>query len=378
MTFLRGRAWWSVLALGGASLSLGVQPGSLRQLHAEVSARTGHSSPGATNARKSAHRHLAHRTTERRPSSAAHPGAPHPTISPSAHARTLHHARTMPSPATGPSGAQAPYTNPPMARAATTPEPVGPSAPSAEVGPLSTHWIIAASALQDLISAGGGVIARSTFDNPTTVILGTSPAIDTWNFNRGASVKSLPQMEAATTATPRAETVLYDPEAWPFTPTSEQLDPVGASRTAQEIATSAHTSLIAAPALDLMKVLYPGMAATTAYISKDMPGQLARNLSALDIQAQSLEASPASYARFVRAAVAEARAINPSVRIYAGLSTNPDGKTVTSQELYQDIQATSADVYGYWLNVPSGGTYCPSCGTPKPEIAIDLLSELRN
>ncbi|MDA8102915.1 MAG: hypothetical protein M0Z34_08135 [Nitrospiraceae bacterium] len=378
MTFLRGRAWWSVLALGGASLSLAAHPGSLRQLPVKVSLRTVHGSPGVTNARLSAHRHSAHITTERRPSSEAHRGAPHATVPASAHARTLDHAPTTSSPVTGASGAQVPYTNPPMARVAKTPEPVGSSAPSTEVGPLSTHWIIAASALQDLISAGGGVIAGSTFDNPTTVILGTSPAIDTWDFNRGASAKSLPQMEAVTTATPRAETALYDPEAWPFTPTSEQLDPVGASRTAEGIATSAHMSLIAAPALDLMKVLYPGMAATTAYISKDIPGQLARYVSALEIQAQSLEASPSAYAHFVQTAVSEARAINPSVRIYAGLSTNPDGKTVTAQELYQDVQATSAEVYGYWLNVPSGGSYCPSCGTPQPGIAIDLLSELGN
>ncbi len=381
MIFFRGRAWWSVLALGGASLSLGLQPGAIRQVHLEVSVRTGHGVSKVAHARRSAPRHAPHRRPRGKSVPEAGKSSLHlaPTTASSqamAGVGTLVTPTTMP-PATTLLPGPAPTTKTPDATAATASAPPPASLQPAGAATLATHWIIAASALQDLIDSGGAGIARSTFDNPTTVILGSSSGISTWSFNRGISAKSLSEVEAAAAATPRADTVLYDPEDWSFTPTTEQLNPFAASQSAQTFAAGAHMSLISAPALDLMKVLYPGISPKTAYISEDVPGQLARVVSTIEIQAQSLEASPATYAAFVRAAVAEARAVNPAVRVYAGLSTNPDGQTVTSQELYKDVQATLGDVYGYWLNVPSGGAYCPSCGTPQPQVAIDLLTELR-
>jgi hypothetical protein len=48
--------------------------------------------------------------------------------------------------------------------------------------------------------------------------------------------------------------VLYDCEAWPFTPTAEQHDPVGATSKAKAVAHSHGLALIVAPALNLATV----------------------------------------------------------------------------------------------------------------------------
>ena len=53
----------------------------------------------------------------------------------------------------------------------------------------------------------------------------------------------------------------------------------------------------------------------------------------VELQAQSLERGTSTYATFVRDAAAQARAANPRVAILAGLSTNPPGAEVTSQQL---------------------------------------------
>ena len=82
--------------------------------------------------------------------------------------------------------------------------------------------------------------------------------------------------------------------------------------------------------------------------------------------------------RILEAAAAEARAVNPAVRFYAGLATNLDGRAATSKALYQDVQDTSGDVYGNWPKCPCRGARCPSCGTPQPLVAIDLRSKMQN
>ncbi len=243
-------------------------------------------------------------------------------------------------------------------------------------GAFKTHWIIVASALNELASAGGTAAAKAISGDPTTVILGNPASLGIYAAMSGASAKSLSAIRTALSSTPKVSTVLYDVEDWSYTPLAEQLEPIAATQTAQSITSAADTPLIAAPALDLMKVLYPGIPPRVAYISKNVAGRIAQYASAIDIQAQSIETNPSEYANFVLAAAAEARAANPHVRVYAGISTNPDGQTVTATELYQDVNSTAGSVYGYWLNIPSGGTYCPSCGTPQPHIAVQLLATL--
>lgn len=93
----------------------------------------------------------------------------------------------------------------------------------------------------------------------------------------------------------------------------------------------------------------------------------------LELQAQSLERSTSTYAAFVRDAAAQARAANPRVAILAGLSTNPPGAEVTSQQLRAAIHATRVVADGYWLNIPGRGPGCPTCNSPRPEVGQAAL-----
>jgi hypothetical protein len=95
----------------------------------------------------------------------------------------------------------------------------------------------------------------------------------------------------------------------------------------------------------------------------------------VELQAQSLERDPPAYATFVREASAQARAGNPDVAVLAGLSTNPPGAAVNSQQLTAAIQASRAAVDGYWLNIPGNGPRCPTCHAAQPDVGIAVLTD---
>jgi hypothetical protein len=61
--------------------------------------------------------------------------------------------------------------------------------------------------------------------------------------------------------------------------------------------------------------------------------------------------------------------------VLAGLSTNPPGAAVDSQQLTAAIRATSRVVNGYWLNVPGRGPLCPTCNAPRPDIGSQVLRD---
>lgn len=168
--------------------------------------------------------------------------------------------------------------------------------------------------------------------------------------------------------------VLYDPEAWPFTPTSEQRNPVTAAGRAGAAAHSHGLGLIAAPALDLVKMHRGGRGPFwQQFLSLHFIGAMASNANVIELQAQSLERDTGVYAAFVRAAVAQARAANPQVQVFAGISTNPPGSPVSSSQIVNAIKATEQTVNGYWLNIPGPGPKCPNCNPAQPGIGIAAL-----
>ncbi|MGC8465135.1 MAG: hypothetical protein ACP5O0_04295 [Acidimicrobiales bacterium] len=260
------------------------------------------------------------------------------------------------------------------------------SAPTTTTGVTSTtqstsstpEWIIAASGLERIETAGGGAIAKEVLDNSgTTVLVGSQPPafLQGWNARTAIDVKSLPQLsQRLSSPLNGVSSVLYDPEDWQFTPVSEQTNLAASVQQAATLAHQHNLSLIVAPALDLTKRLAPGTIATSSYLNLNLPAAAATASDALEIQAQEIENDTTRYAAFVDAAVALAKAANPNVKVYAGLSTNPSGKYVTAAELFADIQATRSQVAGYWINVPAGGATCPSCGSAQPQVAIQLFT----
>ena len=171
--------------------------------------------------------------------------------------------------------------------------------------------------------------------------------------------------------------VLYDNEAWQFTPRAEQADPASYTRSAAHLAHTHGLLFIAAPAVDLTRALAPGSEKRyDAYLRLGLAADAARYADVYEIQAQGSERDTNKYAAFVKAAAAQARAANPKVVVLAGISTNPSGQHVSADDILRGIDATRKSLNGYWFNVPMPGPYCPACNDFRPDIAIEVLRRL--
>jgi len=171
--------------------------------------------------------------------------------------------------------------------------------------------------------------------------------------------------------------VLYDPEAWSYTPAAEQQDPVAAATEAAAAAHARGLRFIVAPALNLSTVLAPGNGSRgQTFLQLGLIGKLAKVADIVELQAQSLERDTDAYASFVSAATEQAAEAHPGVTVLAGLSTNPPGAPVSTQGLLAAVAATRSVVDGYWLNIPGQGPRCPTCNASRPDIAIQTLQQL--
>lgn len=257
----------------------------------------------------------------------------------------------------------------------------GSSAPASSLA-HSLKWIIAASAIGEMDKAGGSAIAQSVFNSPnTSIIINYVPpaSLASWNANFYFDMKTETQLDVVKKSSfwAKGKGVLYDPEAWSATPLSEQMNVPNTVRHIKNRLNWDNRAVIAAPALDLMNMLAPRTSMVNSFISSNLDGLVASHkATSIDIQAQSLELNPTLYASFVTAVAAQIHMANPNTIVYAGLSTNPSGKSVTTNQLYQDVLLTQNVVSGYWLNIPGQGSLCSACGSAQPGIAIDLLKLL--
>jgi hypothetical protein len=177
---------------------------------------------------------------------------------------------------------------------------------------------------------------------------------------------------------PSVKAVMYDPEAWQFTPVAQQQNPAHYEQLAAEAVHAHHLQFIAAPAADLLNVNGVGQKGTIydKYVADGYAAAAAKYADVYEIQAQGLGANTLEYSQFLGEAIAQAKAVNPNVTIFAGLSTSPNGRPVTSAMLYQDVLATEHEVAGYWLNIPGPSPYSPNVTTSHPEVAVGLLNDL--
>jgi hypothetical protein len=242
-------------------------------------------------------------------------------------------------------------------------------------------WIVNQGALSLLGKAGLGQRqieelfgARDTFLTGDGAGIGVGNAIRTVTFTSYAKLNAV----LADGALPRGtRAVLYDNEHWPLTPVAEQQNPAKYEALAAAVVHAHHLLFVSTPATTLTDVLAPGAPDRyAAYLRLGLAASAARHADAVDIQAQGAEADLAKYVTFVRAAAAQARAANPRVLVFAGISTNPSGQRVTAAQFAAAVNAVRWYVSGFWLNIPAGGAACPRCGTPQPQVALPLLRSL--
>lgn len=245
------------------------------------------------------------------------------------------------------------------------------------------HWIIAANVIGLLDKNGSNALARRAFDNSNTNILLNGNVLPrplaNWGSTFTIDLRSVLGVNASQLSSSKNAgfgSVLYDPEHWSFTPISEQENVSLATESLVRLAQPSNLSVIVAPGLDLMALSAPGENRASAFLASGLIQSISKVAFGIVIQSQSMETSVAVYSRFVKQAAELARSVNPTISIYAGLSTGPNGQVVSSSQLVRDVAATHSFVLGYWLNVPGQGPSCPKCAVANPEVAVGLLDAL--
>lgn len=234
-------------------------------------------------------------------------------------------------------------------------------------------WMFAGSGLTKLaLAAGGAALLSGPLDNPDTWVVGHTP------YMPPAATRLFYTANARSVKVAHQKGIVVDLERWPYTPRGQQAHPVMAYRQASAWAMQHGHWLMAAPAMDLVRSVRPGYRDKIypEFVRLHLAQKIATYVQVYEIQAQGAERNPALYRRFVSEIAAQVRAGNPKARILAGLSTNPDGKSVSVSVLYRDVQETRGIVSGYWLNIPQAGVACPRCGQAMPEIAVRLVDRV--
>jgi hypothetical protein len=62
--------------------------------------------------------------------------------------------------------------------------------------------------------------------------------------------------------------------------------------------------------------------------------------------------------------------------VLAGLSTNPPGGLVSSQQLAKAARAAKPAVSGFWLNIPGRSARCPACRSTKVHVGVNMLLQI--
>ena len=240
------------------------------------------------------------------------------------------------------------------------PAPAPASAGSCHAGVSGAeNWIMGSGELSAAQAAGASSVRYAVGSAHLFVLLlrgQTSTAgQEVADFRSYAELK---KMIRQGTIPPGIRWVMYDNEQWSLTPADEQADPVHYEQLFARLAHRQRYKVILAPAQDLVpgfdkNSFRTGKAVWPSYLSMGLAAASARAADIYEIQAQPYEMSvyrsQHAYADFVAAAAAQARAANPGVVIYAGLSTQ---RVSSAAQLLQDYEATRHLVNGYWLNIP--------------------------
>jgi hypothetical protein len=241
-----------------------------------------------------------------------------------------------------------------------------------------TNWIISNEGYKQLQSVNASTkLLNTLFNHTSTYFVGatTNPfpqATTIETFDSYATFLSAVQNKQIAS---NVKAILYDDEDWVLSPLNEQQSPVNYAQKAANLAHNHNLKLIFTPAVDLTQILAPGSSNRySAFIGLDILGRAAPYVDVIEIQAQGAQGT-SEYATFVKQAVAQIDKVKHG-RIFAGMSSEPDGRYVSVTQLKSDYNATNGSVNGYWLNIPKKSVACPGCGTGNPQIALTYLQSL--
>ncbi|MGO8870040.1 MAG: hypothetical protein ACLQPH_01315 [Acidimicrobiales bacterium] len=273
---------------------------------------------------------------------------------------------------------------------ATTPSVLTPGTPGPSVLP-GPYWLVEDFTLA-LLEKNGLPASTITkiFNSPRTLLIvrprGSVPDSLVPLATKVQSFASFATMQAAiqgSTIEPGVKYVLYDNEAWSFTPGNEQAAPFTYAAQALALAHTHGLRSIFTPAANLSPVLSPGYSTSnqlgsgngkfSGYLNLNMAGQGAAVSDIVEIQGQQAEDEP-GFTSFVRQAVFQAKAAAPAHPVLLGITTAiPGSGPVSSATLTSVVAATKSLVDGYWLNVPGASPQCPNCGQVDAGPAVSFL-----
>lgn len=157
---------------------------------------------------------------------------------------------------------------------------------------------------------------------------------------------------------PTVHWLMYDNERWPATPSNEQHNPAHYEALFAALAHRHGYRVILAPGQDLAlgfgkSRLPKGKPAWRRYLAMHLPAASARAGDIFEIQAQAYELPQFRrqnlFLRVIKASIAQARAANPNITIFVGLSTN---RAVSTPDMRHDYLISRGLVAGFWLNIP--------------------------
>lgn len=147
--------------------------------------------------------------------------------------------------------------------------------------------------------------------------------------------------------------VLYDSEKWPLTPLEEQEDPWTYLRLFSDLAHAHGYKVMLTPARDLGLVSgsvnprRPGENLDAWYLRNRLAETAAGYADMVSVQSQAVTLDLAEFRSFLTQARDQAKAANPHVRVFGGVSTN------YGTAVQMAAAAKSVAVDGYWLNASS-------------------------
>lgn len=288
----------------------------------------------------------------------------------------------------------------PATSAASTSSTAGSAAPTKGTAGGKPGWIVADWAVKKFEAAGlSPALADYYFNNPQTYLIVTqhdTSAVDrqlpdATHLQRFTSFATMKQAFASGSLTPGTKAVMYDNEAWSFTPANEKAAPINYARQARALVHQHGMTFVFAPAVNLATLTSAGSksgagsaAGSSAgsstgkyaeYLNQGLAAHGAGVSDVLDIQTQQAQATP-TFQSFASQAIRQAKAANPRAKVFAGIGPGPNGRTVTAADILADYEAVRPVVDGYWLNLPARNSQCPGCAAAQPQVAVDFLKSL--